>query len=70
VRGAFDGGIEIEFVGAPLARKFAQAPQRHLDVARAEFQLVVEVLVLALVPTLMARLLRLVFCPMRTPAGL
>ena len=38
--------------GAPSRANLAQAPQRHLDVARAELDLVVEVLVLALVPHL------------------
>jgi hypothetical protein len=35
VRGALDGGVEIEFVGRPLAGELAQALQRHLDVAGA-----------------------------------
>src|SRR6185503_20572111 len=52
VGGALDGAVEIELVGRALARELAQAPQRHLDVARAQLDLVVEVLVLALVPDL------------------
>ena len=38
--------------GAPVRANFAQAPQRDLDVAGAELDLVVEVLELALVPDL------------------
>ena len=52
VRGALDGVVEIELVGRAGAREFAQAAQRDLDVARAELDLVVEVLELALVPHL------------------
>ena len=52
VRGALDGAVEIEFVGRAGARELAQAPQRDLDVAGAEFDVVVEILELALVPDL------------------
>ena len=52
VRGALDGAVEIEFVGRTGARELAQPPQRDLDVAGAEFDVVVEVLELALVPHL------------------
>ena len=38
-----DGAVEVEFLGRALARETAQAAQRDLDVARAEFDLVVEV---------------------------
>ena len=50
--GAADGVVEIQLFGAPSRAKLAQAAQRDLDVARAEFELVVVVLVLALVPDL------------------
>ena len=43
---------EVELVGRAGARELAQAAQRQLDVARAELDLVVEVLELALVPHL------------------
>ena len=49
---AVDRCIEIELVGSTFARKPAQAAQRHLDVARAQFLGVVEILELALVPHL------------------
>src|SRR5581483_11108430 len=52
VRGALDGVVEVELVGGALAGELAQAPERDLDVAGAELDLVVEVLVLALVPHL------------------
>src|SRR4029077_7923303 len=50
--GAAHGVVEVEFVGRTFAREFAQASQRHLYVARPEFDAVVEVLVFALVPHL------------------
>ena len=43
---------EIELVGRARARELAQPPQRHLDVARAEFDIAGEILELALVPDL------------------
>src|SRR5262245_44716837 len=52
VRGALDGAIEVELLGRAGAGELAQAAQRELDVARAELDLVVEVLELALVPHL------------------
>ena len=52
VRGALDGVVEIELVGRAGAGELAQAAQRDLDVARAELDLVVEVLELAPVPHL------------------
>jgi len=52
VRGALDGAVEIELVGRAGAGKLAQAPERHLDVAGAELDVVVEILELALVPDL------------------
>ena len=51
-RGRADGVVEVELLGRAFAREPAQAPQRDLDVARAEFDRVVEVAVLALVPDL------------------
>ena len=50
MRGALDGAVEIEFVGRAGAGEFSQAAQRDLDVAGAEFDLVVEILELAFVP--------------------
>ena len=47
-----DGAIDVQFFCSALTRKFAQAPQCHLDVARAQFDLVVEILVFALLPDL------------------
>ena len=47
-----DGAVEVEFIGRAGARELAQAPQRDLDVTRAEFDLVVEILELAPVPDL------------------
>src|SRR3546814_1324386 len=52
MRRRFDRIVEIEFGRRAFAGEFAQAAQRHLDVARAEFDLIVEVLVFALVPDL------------------
>ena len=51
-RRAVDRVVEVEFQLRTLAREAAQAAQRHLDVARAEFLGVVVVLVGALVPDL------------------
>ncbi len=45
-----DRAGNIEFDLGTFARPFAQTPERHLDVARAEFDGIVEVLVFALVP--------------------
>ncbi len=50
VRGFADGAVEIELLRRAGAGEFAQAPQRQLDVAGAELDLVVEVLEFALVP--------------------
>jgi hypothetical protein len=47
-----DGAVDVQLFGRALAGELAQAAQGHLDVARAQFHLVVEVLVLALVPDL------------------
>ena len=47
-----DGVLEVEFFRRALSREFSQAPQRNLDVARAELDRIVEVLVFALVPDL------------------
>src|SRR5262245_34816072 len=52
VRRALDGVVEVQLLGRPLARELAQTPERDLDVAGAELNLVVEVLVVALVPYL------------------
>src|SRR5262249_36116768 len=50
VGAALDGAVEIELLGRAGAREFAQATQRDLDVAGAEFDLVVEILELAAIP--------------------
>ena len=47
-----DRAVDVELVGRALAREAAQLAQRHLDVARAQLDLVVEVAVLALFPDL------------------
>src|SRR5262249_30102227 len=52
VRRALDGVVKVELIGRSLACELAQTPERDLDVAGAELDLVVEVLVLALVPYL------------------
>src|SRR5450432_3185477 len=52
VGGLLDGGVEIEFVRRAGTGEFAQAPQRNLDVADAEFDVAVEILELAAVPYL------------------
>ena len=44
--------VEIEFLGRAGAGEFAQAAQRHLDVAGAELDVAVEIPKLALVPHL------------------
>src|SRR5262249_38756064 len=51
-RGAVDRRVDIELVGRALAREFAQAAQRYLDVAGAQLAGAVEILELALVPYL------------------
>ena len=51
-RGGADGVGQVEFLGRALARELAQPPERHLDVAGAEFHRVVEIPELALVPHL------------------
>ena len=50
--GGADGAVEVEFFCRPLAYPSAQAFQGHLDVARAQFDGVVEVLEIALIPDL------------------
>ncbi|MNC85654.1 hypothetical protein D3C83_12640 [compost metagenome] len=58
--GGANGVVEIEFLGIAFTREFAQPPQRHLDVAGADLDRVVEIAEFALVPHLdraaMARL--------------
>ena len=51
-RGAGDGPFQVKFFGRALAGKVAQAAQRDLDVARAEFDVIVEVSELAFCPDL------------------
>ena len=51
-RRAVDGGVHVQLVRRALSREPAQPAQRHLDVARAQFDLVVQVPVLALLPHL------------------
>ncbi|CAM2160920.1 hypothetical protein PT2222_90138 [Paraburkholderia tropica] len=50
--GAADGVGEIEFFGRAFAREAAQTAQRDLDVARADFHLIVVVAIRARVPHL------------------
>src|SRR5262249_1995804 len=50
MRGRFDGAVEIEFLGGSLAGKLAQAAQRQLDVAGAQFDGVVEIAELTPIP--------------------
>src|SRR6202023_4050345 len=52
VGGLLDRGIEVEFVRRAGAGELAQASQRDLDVADAEFDIAVEIPELALVPHL------------------
>jgi hypothetical protein len=52
LRGLLDRAVEIELVGGTLAREAAEAPERHLDVARAQLDLVVEIGEIAPVPDL------------------
>ena len=49
---SLDGLVEVELLRRAGAGELAQPPQRHLDVAGAEFDVAVEVLELALVPHL------------------
>lgn len=51
-RGVVDGAVDVQFVRRALTGELAQAAQGDLDVARTEFDLIVEVLVFALVPDL------------------
>src|SRR4051812_43656879 len=51
-RGAGDGLVEVQFLGRAFPGEAAQAAQRDLDVAGAEFDLVVEIAEFALVPDL------------------
>src|SRR3989338_1230814 len=52
IGGGADGAIEVQFVRRPVARPFPQAAQRNLDVAGAEFLLVIQIAEFALVPDL------------------
>ena len=70
VRGRFDGAVEIELVGRPLARELPQPAQRQLDVAGAELDRVVEIAELAPVPHLDRAAVLPSSWPMRTPSGL
>ena len=47
-----NGAIDIQLVCSALTGEFAQTPQRHLDVARTQFHLIIQVLVFALIPDL------------------
>ena len=58
MRGALDGAVEVEFFGRAGAGEFAQTPERDLDVAGAELDLVVEILEFAPSQTFTARKLR------------
>ena len=70
VGGVLDRARQIEFGLRTLTRPFAQPAQRHLDVARAELDGVVQVLVFALVPHFHGLAVRPLSWPMRTPSGL
>src|SRR5262249_57385654 len=50
--GALDGAVEVELLRRAGAGELAQAAQRDLDVARAELDLVVEILEVAPIPHL------------------
>src|SRR5690606_3010064 len=50
--GVVDGAVDVELFRRALAGELAQAAQGDLDVAGAQFHLVVQVLVFALVPHL------------------
>src|SRR6266571_4212264 len=50
--GLVDRGVEVELFRRAFARELAQPSQRHLDVARAELDRIVQVAVFALVPYL------------------
>lgn len=52
VGGGADGAGQVEFAGRAAAGELAQAAQRHLDVAGADLDPVVQVLELAAVPHL------------------
>ena len=69
-RGCVDRAVEIEHVRCALAREAPQAPQRELDVARAELDRVVEVREFAPVPDLDRAAVADLSPPMRTPSGL
>jgi len=47
-----DGAVDVQLFGGAFTGELAQPAQGQLDVAGAQFDLVVEVLVLALVPDL------------------
>src|SRR5690606_17715380 len=51
-RRAVDGAVDVQLLGRAFAGEAAQAAQRHLDVARAQFDRVVQVPVFALLPDL------------------
>jgi hypothetical protein len=70
VGGFADRGIQIEFVGGTGTGELAQPPQRHLDVADAEFDVTVEILELALVPHLHGAVVAVLLLSDRTPSGL
>src|SRR5258705_8955080 len=63
VRGALDGAVEVELLGRAGARELAQPPQRHLDVAGAKLDPVVEVLEVAPVPDLDGALVAALILP-------
>src|SRR5690606_2194545 len=52
LRGVVDGAVEIALFGRAFTCELAQATQGDLDVARAQLDLIVEVLVFALIPHL------------------
>ena len=46
----FDGVVKVQHIGLAIAGEFPQAAQGHFDVARAQFDTVIEVFIVALVP--------------------
>ena len=49
---AVDGAVEVQLFRRAFARETAQPPQRHLEIARAELDAVVEIAIVARIPDL------------------
>ena len=52
MRRALDGAIKVELFGRASAREFSQTTKCKFDIARAEFNLIIEILELPFVPNL------------------